>query len=178
MIHTDSSDYAVGAALLQEFAGELHPVAFHSRKNNSAECNYPIHEKELLAIHNCIRTWSHYIGGTSAVVHTDHRSLQNFFTQPKLSGRQARWLETLQSHSVKFLYIEGEKNVVADALSHRPDHLAMNSLALSEVASPVLVSELQQAALTDAAYQDLIVRIQGGAIRGKQVVDGWSRAEF
>jgi hypothetical protein len=30
--------------------GMLRPVAFYSKKNNSAECNYEIYNKEMLAI--------------------------------------------------------------------------------------------------------------------------------
>jgi hypothetical protein len=145
---------------------------FHSRKLNSAERNYPTHERELLAIHDCVRVWTHYIGGTNTTVFTDHERLQNITTQPNLSGRQARWMERLQSHHIDIVYIKGKDNVVADALSRRPDYVALNSLAVSGVASPGLEQELQQAALADAAYQALVARVQSGRLRGKQVVNG------
>jgi hypothetical protein len=172
VMHTDCSDYALGGTLLQEFMGEMHPVAFHSRKLNPAERNYSVHESELLAIHDCVRLWSHYIGGTSTIVQTDHRSLEHFFNQPKLSGRQARWMETLQQHNVNIVYIKGENNVVADALSRRPDHLQVNTMALSELTSPLLQRELQQATMEDRDYQALVARVQSGSVRHKQVVDG------
>jgi len=50
VIETDPSDFAIGAILSQFQDKRLHPVAFDSRKLNSAERNYEIHEKELLAI--------------------------------------------------------------------------------------------------------------------------------
>ena len=40
-----------------------HPVAFESRKMNSAEVNYPTHERELLAVIHALRTWRHYLEG-------------------------------------------------------------------------------------------------------------------
>jgi hypothetical protein len=173
IIHADSSDFALGGTLLQEFCGALHPVAFHSRKLNPAERNYTVGERELLAIHDSVRLWSHYIAGTSTAVHTDHKGLETFFSQTPLSGRKARWLELLQQHNVKFVYIKGDSNVVADALSRRPDHiLAVNSMGISEVSSPGLRRELREAAGHDTAYQELIARVQSGAVRGKQVVDG------
>jgi hypothetical protein len=43
---TDASDLGLGAVLLQEG----HPVAFESRKLNSAELNYNVTEKEIVTI--------------------------------------------------------------------------------------------------------------------------------
>ena len=37
--------------------GLWHPVAYFSKKLNPAESNYPIHDKEMLAIIRCIREW-------------------------------------------------------------------------------------------------------------------------
>ena len=51
VVETDSLGYVVGGALSQyDDDGTLRPVAFFSRKNNVAEYNYPIHDKELLAV--------------------------------------------------------------------------------------------------------------------------------
>ena len=50
-LKTDASDYALGAIMYQkDEQGWSHPVAFLSRKFNAAELNYPIHDKELMAI--------------------------------------------------------------------------------------------------------------------------------
>jgi hypothetical protein len=35
---------------LRYFEGRLHPIAFWSRKSTPAECNYDIHDREMLAI--------------------------------------------------------------------------------------------------------------------------------
>ena len=49
---TDASDYALAAILsMYNLDGELHPIAFHSHTFSSAELNYDVHEKELLAIY-------------------------------------------------------------------------------------------------------------------------------
>ena len=40
--------------------------------------------------------------------------------QKKLSRRQARWMEFLSQYDAHFVYVRGEQNSVADALSRRP----------------------------------------------------------
>ena len=61
IVTTDASDYAMGAVLSQVWDDGEHPIAFESRKMNSAEQNYPTHERELLAIIHALRTWRHYL---------------------------------------------------------------------------------------------------------------------
>jgi hypothetical protein len=50
IIETETSNFAIGYILSQKHNGQLHPVAFHSRKMEPAEKNYDIHAKELLAV--------------------------------------------------------------------------------------------------------------------------------
>jgi hypothetical protein len=48
---TDTSDFATGAVLKQEDTlGWSYPVAYYSKSLQPVECNYKIHNKELLAI--------------------------------------------------------------------------------------------------------------------------------
>jgi len=129
VVHCDASGYAVGAVLQQDHGSGLQPVAFMSKKMVGAETRYPVHEQELLAIVSALSTWRHYLeGATHPVrVRTDHKSLTHFQTQPMLSGRQKRWLETLSQFHYKVEYVRGEENLAADALSRRGDHLAVGA---------------------------------------------------
>ena len=64
IIETDASDFALGAILSQyQDDGLLHPVAFYSQKFSSAEMNYHIYDKELLAIITAFEQWRHYLDG-------------------------------------------------------------------------------------------------------------------
>jgi hypothetical protein len=67
---TDASDLGLGAVLLQEG----HHVAFESRKLNSAELNYNVTEKEMLAIVHALRVWRCYLEGADFTLYTDHVS--------------------------------------------------------------------------------------------------------
>jgi hypothetical protein len=61
-VETDTSDFALGAILSQSgIDGLLHPVAFYSRKMTSAEINYQVYDKELLAIIAAFEHWRPYL---------------------------------------------------------------------------------------------------------------------
>jgi hypothetical protein len=112
---TDASDLGLGGVLLQEG----YPVAFKSRKLNSAELNYQTTKKEMLAVVHALRVWRCYLEGAGFTVYTDHVLNTYFQTQPNLSRRQARWSEILQRFGAfEWKYRKGAKNV-ADALSRR-----------------------------------------------------------
>lgn len=53
-------------------------------------------------------------------MYTDHRTLENFETQRDLSRRQLHWQELLSQFEMNIVYIKGEDNCVADALSRIP----------------------------------------------------------
>jgi hypothetical protein len=57
-LETDSLDYVSGGVLSQkDDEGRLHPIAFYSKNLLSAEYNYEIYDKELLAIIKCFEHW-------------------------------------------------------------------------------------------------------------------------
>ena len=87
---------------------------------NSAKQNYPIQEKELLAIIRALKKWRSDLLGSEFVVYTDHKTLENFNTQRDLSKRQLRWQEFMLQYEMANTYIRGEDNCVADALSRLP----------------------------------------------------------
>jgi hypothetical protein len=49
-IEIDASDLVIDACFSQEHEGMWHPMTYLSRKLSSAEQNYDVHDKELLAI--------------------------------------------------------------------------------------------------------------------------------
>ena len=122
-IACDASDWRTGACLSFGKTWETsRPVAYDSMQLSGAEKHYPIHEKELLAIVRALKKWQTDLIGAEFIVYTDHRTLENFNTQRDLSRRQLRWQEFMSQYEMKIVYIRGEDNSVADALSHLPDN--------------------------------------------------------
>ena len=52
-------------------------------------------------------------------VWTDHKSLLVFQKPQHINRRQARWIQILQEYDFTLHYLEGKKNIRADALSRK-----------------------------------------------------------
>ncbi|CAI7882601.1 unnamed protein product [Closterium sp. NIES-53] len=123
VVEADASDQAVGVVLMQDHGNGLQPIAYLSKKLHGAELNYPIHDKEALAIVIAFKAWRCYLEGAKTTVYTDHCSLKYLKSQPTLSRRQVRWVDFLETHfHYDIIYKSGLHNK-ADALS-RPGHVA------------------------------------------------------
>lgn len=58
VVEADCSGFVMGACLSQvDHTKSLRPVAYFSRKLTPAECNYKIHDKELLAVISALQEW-------------------------------------------------------------------------------------------------------------------------
>jgi hypothetical protein len=150
-IHTDASNFALGAVLMQDQGNGHQPLAFESRKLTPAEVNYPVHDREMLAIVHAFKVWRCYLDNTHVDVFTDHNTLIHFFKQPNLNPRQTRWSAHLAQFDYTLHYIKGVANVVADALSRRPDH-SLHHLSACLSKSPFLES-LKSAYSQDDRYK-------------------------
>jgi hypothetical protein len=116
IVTCDASDVENGAVLKHKGENGPHPVAFASRKFSGAEKNYPVHERELLAIVYALKEWRPCFHGSRFVFKTDHHPFRYLDTQTNLSNGQMRWMETSQEYDYEIVYEQGKYNVVADAL--------------------------------------------------------------
>ena len=122
-VFTDASNVAIGAVLMQNYDDVYHPVAFFSRKLKPAEQNYPVHDREFLALVAALLHWKHYLYMESPVIYTDHRPLVHLKKQKDLNPRQIRWMEKIAAFNADIRYIQGRANVLADLLSRPPVRL-------------------------------------------------------
>ena len=93
IIKTNALNHTTGAVISQEIERGLQPLGFMSKKMTSAEQNYTITEKEMLAIIQAVKEWRKYLEGskTRAKIITDHKNL-TYFQEAKITNRQqARW---------------------------------------------------------------------------------------
>ena len=119
IFHTDASDLAIGAVLLQADKLEQHPVAYASRKLTSAERNYTIAERETLAVVFALQTWKLYLFKHFNIF-TDNQAVVYLRSKPHLSKRDARWAEFLAEFNFSIRHIPGKENT-ADSLSRQSD---------------------------------------------------------
>lgn len=124
ILETDASDFALGAVLYQRNDDDiLQPVGFYSRQFLPAERNYPVYERELLAIVASLKHWRHLLMGSrhQISIHSDHKNLLYFQTATAMSPRLARWSMYLSCFDFVINYVKGSENERADLLSRRPD---------------------------------------------------------
>jgi hypothetical protein len=125
ILEADSSEYATKGLLLQKDEKEWWKlVAYYSKKHDTAEINYPIYDKKLLAIINYIKAWEpEFKAVKSFKILTNHRNLRYFYTEKQLTKRQVRWLEYLSGFNFKLEWRPGSQGGRTDALSRREQDL-------------------------------------------------------
>src|SRR5438045_5537243 len=119
LLETDALDTVIAAVFSQlGLDSEWHPISYFSKSMAPAEMNYPIHNKEMLAIIWAFEHWHAELKGTSHPMEVlmDHKALEYFMSTKVLSSRQAHWAETLSQYNFKILYSPGSTNK-ADTLT-------------------------------------------------------------
>jgi transposase InsO family protein len=121
-LYTDASNYAIGGAIFQVVNGEKRPIVFMSKKLTAAQVNYHTSDKEMLAIHYCVRHAHCLLAGRKFTIFSDHRALLS--SRLSASPRIERMKLALSEYDFQIAYISGEENQVADMLS-RPSIAAV-----------------------------------------------------
>ena len=160
----DASDYAIGCALMQhDDKNAERVVSYQSRQLKPAERNYPVHDKELLAMKYALTKFRvHLLGDKHFTVFTDHCSLRTAIKSPHLSQRMARWLSFFAEFNFTVEYKPGKLNVIADALSRRPDYESNHRSTTDQVnaitvtASSTLLDNIKLAYTKDSQAKALL----------------------
>jgi hypothetical protein len=112
--------------------GRERVVSYQSRQLKPAERNYPVHDKERLAMKDALVKFRVYLmGGKTFAFYTDHASLRTATKSPHLSQRMARWLSFFSEYNFVVHYKPGKTNILANALSRRPDYDSQESIVSS-----------------------------------------------
>jgi hypothetical protein len=100
-----------------------HLIAYYSKSLSTVECNYEIHNKEMLAIIQALEDWCHFLEGAhyKFEIWMDHKNLEYFMTA-KLNRHQAQWSLYLSRFDFTMHHQPGWSMGKSDALSRRADH--------------------------------------------------------
>lgn len=144
---TDASDTTIGGVLQQCIDKEWQPLAFFSRKLNSAQRKYSPYDRELLAIYEAIKHFRYFVEARHFTVFTDHKPICFAFHQrkDKCSPRQFRYLDFISQFTTDLQHISGKDNVVADALSR-----------IEELIQPVDLESLAKSQTTDTELKQIL----------------------
>ena len=120
-LHTDASDYGIGAYLFQlEESGKERPIAFISKSLAQERLRWSVPEKEAFAIFYAFQKLEYLIRDRYFVLRTDHKNLT--YINQEGSAKVRRWKLAIQEYNFDIEHIAGEKNVVADAFSRLCAH--------------------------------------------------------
>jgi hypothetical protein len=109
-IFTDASNYQLGACIMQDNT----PVAYYSKKLNSAQMNFATIDKELLCVIATLREFLSMLLGAELHIHTDCKNILNVGDS---SEQRLRWISYVDEYSPTLHYVEGLHNIIADAFS-------------------------------------------------------------
>jgi hypothetical protein len=130
-LHTDASDYGIGAYLFQKTAeGKELPLAFLSKSLTAERLRWSVPEKEAFAIVFAFQKLEYILRDTYFVLRTDHKNL--IYINQEGSQKVRRWKLAIQEYNFDIEHIPGEENIAADAFSRlclRERHPAEFNLA-------------------------------------------------
>lgn len=153
VVEVDASDSGIGAILSQRQGSppKLFPCAFYSRKLSSAERNYDVGNRELLAMKAALEEWRHWLEGARHpfIVLTDHRNLEYLCSAKRLNPRQARWALFFTRFEFTVTYRPGSKNTKADALSRQQDLASPNLSSESLLPESLIIAPIQWDIMTE-----------------------------
>ena len=109
ILQVDASDKGVGAVLLQEADGVLHPVSYYSAKLKSHQQSYSTIEKEALSLLMALEKFKVYLDQAAhrIIVYSDHNSLKFVETMKNKNARLTRWALALQPYDLEIRHIPG-----------------------------------------------------------------------
>ena len=114
-LHTDASDYGIGAYLFQVADGLEHPIMFMSKTLTEAESRWNTTEKECYAIVYAFKKFEHLIRDIPFILRTDHRNL--IYINETKSSKILRWKLLIQEYDFQIEHIPGRHNTISDAFS-------------------------------------------------------------
>ena len=124
-LETNASKFAIGDVLsVKGDDSNFRPVAYMSHSMTPPECNYPIHNKEMLAIIKATECWRHYLEAMPYAfkIYTHHNNLMYFMQSQNISKRLVHWQLWMSCFNYLLVYRKGTAMHVTNLLSRHSDH--------------------------------------------------------
>ena len=124
-LFTDASKYTWACVLTQEYQYEKdgkeyrinHPITFASWLFKGSQINWAALTKEAFAIYSSIKKLSYYLEDADIILKSDHLPLKKFLQKNTLNSKVNNWAVEISPYRIKFEYIKGIRNTLADTMS-------------------------------------------------------------
>jgi hypothetical protein len=116
-LHTDASQYGIGAYLYQVVDGKEIPIGFLSKSLDARLKHWDTSEKEGYAIFYSLQKWEYLLRDRRFILRTDHDNLLRLKERFGTADKVRRWFTWINSFDIQIEHIKGTENVVADTLS-------------------------------------------------------------
>ena len=125
MLYTDASKYAWAGVLTQAHTHAVdgvekeihHPVTYVSGLFRGSQINWAALVKEAYAIYMAARKLHYYISNLDTTIRSDHMPLRRFLLKNTKNTTVNNWAVSIEDYQLKFEYIKGVKNTLADTMS-------------------------------------------------------------
>ena len=125
MLYTDASKYAWAGVLTQAYRHTVdgvekeihHPVIYVSGLFRGPQINWAALVKEAYAIYMAARKLHYYISNSDTTIRSDHMPLRRFLLKNTKNATVNNWAVSIEDYQLKFEYIKGVKNTLADTMS-------------------------------------------------------------
>ena len=95
----------------------LHPITYVSGLFRGSQLNWATLTKEAYAIYMSVKKLNYYLEDAEIILRSDHLPLKKFLEKNTLNTKVNNWAIEISSHRIKFEYIKGIKNTLADTMS-------------------------------------------------------------
>ena len=124
-LYTDASKYAWSCVLTQEYDYEIegkikqiyHPITYASGLFMDSQINWATLTKEAYAIYMSVKRLDYYLQDAEIILRSDHLPLKKFLEKKTLNAKVNNWAVEISPYKIKFEYIKGIKNTLADTMS-------------------------------------------------------------
>ena len=124
-LYTGASKYAWSCVLTQEYNYEIegkikqiyHPITYASGLFKGSQINWATLTKEVYAIYMSVKNLDYYLQDAEITLRSDHLPLRKFLEKKTLNTKVNNWAVEISPYKIKFEYIKGIKNTLADTMS-------------------------------------------------------------